>query len=169
MHRAAQADCGQAAISSDNHLRIYECLEQPALSSWQLIDEVNISSLSSSSTHPGSIAGTIAPGTPTPAAAGAITFDGASVSSMLQTAQQQQAIANPSRPGVGVREADGGWCLSWCKERYWGEVLAVGCGVSGVVKVRKKAFRIHLRSCLHLIFHRSSKSLPIDHLRPSCH
>lgn len=33
------------------------------------------------------------------------------------------------------READGGWCLSWCKDRYWGEVLAVGCGVSGSIKV----------------------------------
>ncbi|KAL5521651.1 SEH1 [Sanghuangporus sanghuang] len=124
-----------AAISSDNHLRIYECLEQPALSSWQLIDEVDVPSLTVSNTHPGSIAGTIAPGTPTPAAAGAITFDGASVSNMLQTAQQQQAATHPNRPGVGVREADGGWCLSWCKERYWGEVLAVGCGVSGVVKI----------------------------------
>ncbi|KAL5514312.1 hypothetical protein ACEPAG_2400 [Sanghuangporus baumii] len=124
-----------AAVSSDNHLRIYECLEQPALSSWQLIDEVDVPSLPVSDTHPSSIAGTIAPGTPTPAAAGAITFDGASVSNMLQTAQQQQAATHPNRPGVGVREADGGWCLSWCKERYWGEVLAVGCGVSGVVKI----------------------------------
>ena len=82
-----------------------------------------------------SIAGTIAPGTPTPASAGAIAFDGTSVSNMLQSAQQQQAVAYPNRPGVGIREADGGWCLSWCKERYWGEVLAGGCGVSGVVKV----------------------------------
>ena len=33
-------------------------------------------------------------------------------------------------------QADGGWCLSWCKDRYWGEILAVGCGVNGIIKVR---------------------------------
>jgi len=46
-----------------------------------------------------------------------------------------QGNAAQSRPGVGNREADGGWCISWCKERYWGEVIATGCGVSGIVKI----------------------------------
>ena len=42
----------------------------------------------------------------------------------LQQQQQQQqqgaaGSANPqSRSGLGNREADGGWCISWCKERY---------------------------------------------------
>ncbi|EJD05418.1 WD40 repeat-like protein [Fomitiporia mediterranea MF3/22] len=126
-----------AAVSSDNQLRTYECVEQPALSSWQLVDEVDVPSLSVGSAHGGpSLAQTLAPGTPTPSASGAIALDSASVSNLLQTAQQQQSAAHGAgRPGVGLREADGGWCLSWCKDKYWGEVLAVGCGVSGVVKI----------------------------------
>ncbi|KDQ08765.1 hypothetical protein BOTBODRAFT_37624 [Botryobasidium botryosum FD-172 SS1] len=36
---------------------------------------------------------------------------------------------------IGVREANGGWCLSWCKEHWWGELIAVACGTSGVVKI----------------------------------
>jgi nucleoporin SEH1 len=36
---------------------------------------------------------------------------------------------------LGNREADGGWCISWCKDRYWGEVIAVGCGTNGIIKV----------------------------------
>lgn len=56
---------------------------------------------------------------------------------MSALAQQQAALAQaPSRPGMGSREADGGWCVSWCKDRYWGEVIAVGCGVGGTIKVR---------------------------------
>jgi len=31
--------------------------------------------------------------------------------------------------------ATGGWGLSWCKERWWGSVLAVFAGTSPVVKV----------------------------------
>lgn len=125
-------------MSTDNHLRIYECLEQPALSSWQLADEVDVPALPSGTARGhSSLAHTLAPGTPTPAMTGATAVDGASVSSLLQAAQQQQSAAQGAgRPGQGVREADGGWCVSWCKDRYWGEVLAVGCGVSGVVKVR---------------------------------
>ena len=40
-----------------------------------------------------------------------------------------------TRHGIGNREADGGWSLSWCKDRYWGEILAVCAGTSGEVKV----------------------------------
>ena len=34
------------------------------------------------------------------------------------------------------READGGWCISWCKERYWGEILAASVGATGTLHVR---------------------------------
>lgn len=47
--------------------------------------------------------------------------------------QSQQSLA---RIGPGQhREADGGWCLSWCKERYWGEILAASAGTTGAVHV----------------------------------
>ena len=48
---------------------------------------------------------------------------------------QHAASQGAGRPGIGMREADGGWCVSWCKDRYWGEVVAVGAGVNGTVKV----------------------------------
>jgi hypothetical protein len=48
-------------------------------------------------------------------------------------ALNNQAAA--SRHTIANREADGGWCLSWCKDRYWGEILAVGAATSGVIKV----------------------------------
>jgi nucleoporin SEH1 len=57
-----------------------------------------------------------------------------------QQQQQQQQGANgsasaQSRSGLGNREADGGWCISWCKDRYWGEIIAAGCGTNGLIKV----------------------------------
>ncbi|KAG6896297.1 hypothetical protein C0992_009250 [Termitomyces sp. T32_za158] len=39
------------------------------------------------------------------------------------------------RPGSGSREADGGWCISWCKDRYWGELIAAASGINNVVKI----------------------------------
>lgn len=78
---------------------------------------------------------------------------GASASLVAQALQQASSAsitsntANASgstgnsggRPGLANREADGGWCLSWCKDRYWGEVLAVGCGTGGWVKVGRSS------------------------------
>ena len=56
-----------------------------------------------------------------------------------QQQQQQQQVAavsaSQTRSGLGNREADGGWCISWCKERYWGEIIAAGCGTNGLIKV----------------------------------
>lgn len=37
-------------------------------------------------------------------------------------------------PGKG-NEALGGWTVSWCKEKWWGSVLAVSSGHSGIIKV----------------------------------
>lgn len=66
----------------------------------------------------------------------------------LQQQQQQQqnaaGSASQSRSGLGNREADGGWCISWCKERYWGELIAAGCGTNGLVKVSFYAILFYL-------------------------
>ncbi|KIP09749.1 hypothetical protein PHLGIDRAFT_102282, partial [Phlebiopsis gigantea 11061_1 CR5-6] len=122
-----------ATISSDNHLRVYECFELPSVTTWQLSEETDIQSLPSKNPAGGSIPQTVTLATPTQTSS---TLDGASVSLAAHAlAQQQQQSQSTSRPGLGNREADGGWCLSWCKDRYWGEILAVGCGVNGVVKV----------------------------------
>jgi hypothetical protein len=52
-----------------------------------------------------------------------------------QQQQQQGAAIAQTRSGLGNREADGGWCISWCKDRYWGEIIAAGCGTNGLIKV----------------------------------
>jgi nucleoporin SEH1 len=36
---------------------------------------------------------------------------------------------------AGTVESDGGWALSWCKEAWWGERIAVSAGSSGIIRV----------------------------------
>ncbi|KAJ7669422.1 WD40-repeat-containing domain protein [Mycena polygramma] len=124
-----------ASISSDNHLRIYECLEQPSLTTWQLSEEADVQALPlSPSVSPLTRAlQTNALATPTQTSS---SLDGASAPLIAQALQQglQQSSTQP-RPGLGNREADGGWCISWCKDRYWGELIAAGSGTSGVIKI----------------------------------
>ncbi|KAK7059748.1 purine-cytosine permease fcyB [Favolaschia claudopus] len=126
-----------ASISSDNHLRIYECLEQPSLTTWQLSEETDIQALPlSPSASPFTRAQqTNALATPTQTSS---SLDGASaplIAQALQQGLQQSSSTSQQRPGLGNREADGGWCISWCKDRYWGELIAAGAGTSGVVKI----------------------------------
>ncbi|KAI0738782.1 WD40 repeat-like protein [Daedaleopsis nitida] len=122
-----------ATISSDNCLRVHECLEQPSLSTWQLLEEVDVLGLPTASPSARSTGHTVTMATPTQPN---VTLDGNSVS-LVAHALQQQAQQNqaPGRPGLGTREADGGWCISWCKDKYWGEVIAAGCGIDGIVKI----------------------------------
>lgn len=91
----------QATISSDNYLRVYECLEQPSLTTWQLTHEVDVLSLPSTSA-PRSLGQTVTQATPTQPSA---TLDGASLSLAAHAVQQQQQQNQaPSRPGLGHRE-----------------------------------------------------------------
>ncbi|KAI0694961.1 WD40-repeat-containing domain protein [Cytidiella melzeri] len=122
-----------ATISSDNHLRIYECFEQPSLSTWQLSEEVDVLALPTATPTGTSITQTVTLSTPTQTSSG---LDGAALSLAGHIAsQQQQQGQTPARPGLGNREADGGWCISWCKDRYWGELIAAACGVNSTVKI----------------------------------
>ncbi|KAI0036245.1 WD40 repeat-like protein [Vararia minispora EC-137] len=119
-----------ATISSDNYLRIYECLEAPSLSTWQLSEEIDINGLAfspASGSHPH----TMAMATPTQTLS---VLDGPNAS-VVASALQQHQNQPQGRPGAGNREADGGWCISWCKDRYWGEIIAVGAGVNGLIKI----------------------------------
>jgi nucleoporin SEH1 len=130
IYKHFEANRVQASISTDNHLRVYECLEQPSLTTWQPSEEIDILTLPSTSS-PSSVS--LAFATPTQTSA---TLEGASASLVAQALQQSQSQTGVQiRPGMGNREADGGWCLSWCKDRYWGEVIATGCGIGGTVKV----------------------------------
>lgn len=96
-----QAFSTQATIASDNHLRIYECLEQPSLLTWQLIEEVDVLSLPSTSPGARSISQTVTQATPTLTSS---TLEGASVSLVAHALQQQQQNQAPGRPGMGNRE-----------------------------------------------------------------
>lgn len=124
----------QATLSTDNHLRIYECIEQPSLLNWHLCEEIDVQSLQFISSPAFlSRANTMALATPTQSHS---SLEGASASLVAQALQQGlQQQQQSTRPGLGNREADGGWCISWCKDRYWGEIIASGCGISGTVKV----------------------------------
>ncbi|KAG1859190.1 WD40-repeat-containing domain protein [Suillus tomentosus] len=104
-----------ATVSFDNHVCIHECLEQSSLATWQLSEEADVSTFPSASL---SSSYSVAFATPTQTSA---TLEGAS--------------ATLGRPGMGNREADGGRCISWCKDRYRGEIIAAGCGVSGAIKI----------------------------------
>jgi nucleoporin SEH1 len=100
------------------HIRVYECLEVHNLVSWDVVAEIDLTLLPSPLNT--------AVGTPT------------STATTLEGSSSLAAISPhllPSRPGVGNREADGGWCISWCKDKWWGEVLAAGGGQTGGVKV----------------------------------
>ncbi|TFK39244.1 WD40-repeat-containing domain protein [Crucibulum laeve] len=125
-----------ATIASDNHLRVYECLEQPSLTTWQMTEEIDVQSIPTAAS-PGFLSRTHSVALATPTQTNA-TLDGASASLVAQALQQglqQGAGSTSQRPGLGNREADGGWCISWCKDRYWGEVIAAGSGTSGVIKI----------------------------------
>lgn len=89
-------------MSSDNYLRIYECLEQPSLSSWQLLEEVDVLTLPATSPSSRSNPHTVTMATPTQTNA---TLDGNSVSLVANALQQQAQQSQLSgRPGLGTRE-----------------------------------------------------------------
>lgn len=116
-------------------LRVYECSEQPSLNTWTLNDELDVPNMAlGPSPSYLSRAHTMALATPTQTNA---TLEGASASLVTQALLQQSIQqAGPATGGrQGNREADGGWCMSWCKDKYWGEVIAAGCGTSGIIKV----------------------------------
>jgi nucleoporin SEH1 len=106
-------------LSSDNYLRIYDCLELHNLTNWNASFTIDVSMAFPSATPPLSSPDIIgAPGTSLGASSNGRSY-GSGVGG--------------DRPGK--READGGWSLSWCKDKSWGQVLAVAAGTSGVVKV----------------------------------
>lgn len=148
-----------ASISTDHHLRLYECVD---LRTWTLADEVDMLTLPLQSTSSPFAS------TPTPTHTQNAP-DGASVAQALQQAIPRQGVVSGLAPNVsaGNREADGGWCLSWCKERYWGEVLAAGSGVSGVVHVVRFSPSRRTTVLLALNPHPSDLAVPTAGAAPS--
>ncbi|KAG8905412.1 hypothetical protein FRC01_008359 [Tulasnella sp. 417] len=131
-----------ATISTDMYLRTYECLEVHNLSSFTVLEELDMSTVSSPLlTGQGTPTLTAASLEPASPSLGPQMHPSSSVTGIVLPAPGGPSpAANPSnvqmtRPGIGAREADGGWCLSWCKEKWWGELIAVGSGTTGVLKI----------------------------------
>jgi hypothetical protein len=57
------------------------------------------------------------------------------IPSLVPSGSDASADATQVSPTTTDELATGGWGLSWCKERWWGSVLAVFAGNSPVVKV----------------------------------
>ncbi|KAJ3780857.1 WD40 repeat-like protein [Lentinula aff. detonsa] len=104
-----------AVVSADGWLRVYDCLDQTRLDAWALADQVEFGMVKN-------------PGLDELQQLQQVgTTSSASTSSTAGAAVQVQA--------GGSREADGGWSLSWCKDRYWGQLVACVLGSTGVVNI----------------------------------
>ncbi|KAF7329745.1 hypothetical protein MKEN_00237800 [Mycena kentingensis (nom. inval.)] len=152
-----------ATISTDNHLRVYECLEQPSLTTWSLVEEADVSTLPLVNAPSTSLlTNALATPTQTTSSSG----DGPVGPLVAQALQQSMSTstATAGRPGIGHREADGGWCISWCKDRYWGEIIAATAGTSGIVKIIQ--LQPSNRPTTILTLDPSPSSEPAMHLAP---
>ncbi|KAJ7484333.1 WD40 repeat-like protein [Mycena latifolia] len=98
----------------------------PALTTWQLAEEVDVQALSPSP---------VAPQIRHAYADERRRLPPADAPLLAQALAQSVSASAPPRPGIGTREADGGWCLAWCRDRYWGELLAAAAGTTGRVKI----------------------------------
>ncbi|KAG8964066.1 hypothetical protein FRC05_004293 [Tulasnella sp. 425] len=131
-----------ATISTDMYLRTYECLDVHNLSSFTVLEELDMSTVSSPLlTGQGTPTLTAASLESSSSSLGPQMYPSSSVTRIVLPAPGgPNPAANPvnvqlTRPGIGAREVDRGWCLSWCKEKWWGELIAVGSGTSGVLKI----------------------------------
>lgn len=169
-----------AAVSSDSHLRVWECLDPVSLAEWSLIEDIDLTILPvgpSSSTAgaglaplPGGGAGGGgafgAEGAASPQKPGqGFGAGGSSLGSIAGGPMGSSSSASGSsfdgRKG-GTVESDGGWALSWCKEAWWGERIAVSAGSSGIIRVGPR-FPFDLRRDLADRFARSSSTSPTTH------
>ncbi|KAG7544247.1 hypothetical protein FFLO_03360 [Filobasidium floriforme] len=126
-----------ASISTDATLRIYTSIS-PTLTEWQLTNSISVPSLinTSSSANPtdgdsgiSGIAGQSSQNSSTNSNSGSVAGG-----SGFQQSSGTGPGAGLINPGKG-NEALGGWTVSWCKEKWWGSVLAVSSGHSGIIKI----------------------------------
>ncbi|KAM0792946.1 hypothetical protein ACM66B_002705 [Microbotryomycetes sp. NB124-2] len=165
-----------ASVSSDSHLRLWECLDPISMSDWTLVEDIDLNGLplqpstggSTTTTAAGAAAtggglhqATSATGSTSvasqgydqtmqsPAKQASLGVSGSSASGLApgQTGFGGASGLSPSMVSTagstaslearknGTVESDGGWSLSWCKEAWWGERLAVSAGTSGVIRL----------------------------------
>jgi nucleoporin SEH1 len=136
-------------LATDNLLRVYDCLDSEHFTNVDTIDIPSLASSPRSSISPSNAS--FSSGLPiTTKPSSSFELEGGpefpsflASNSIPSITYNGNSIPNSSSAGTGsknaqgtvIKEADGGWTLSWCKDAYWGQVLAVGCGNESVVKV----------------------------------
>ena len=140
----------QATLATDNTLRVYDCLETASGVQWELREELDMTSPSFANLS-----------VPVSSTAGSDTGStGASWVSAAKASRPSALTSSGSPSSLGTSEsanslgasgivhgADGSWSLSWCKETYWGPLIAVvaqsgsrvAATASSVVRVRNTA------------------------------
>lgn len=129
----------QAALATDNLLRVYSCLDAEHFTNVDTVDIIPLPSAPPHSSSSSEKTNGVNGGIPIPALGSS--FEDSDLPSFLTNntndanGSGSKAAGSRNAQGIVIKEADGGWTLSWCKDMYWGHVLAVGCGVEGIVKV----------------------------------
>ncbi|GAA6022095.1 hypothetical protein JCM11491_002107 [Sporobolomyces phaffii] len=144
-----------AAVASDSRLRVWECLDPVRAAEFTLLDEVDLNALplhpatagagaSSGFAHAnasGSAGGSGGSGGPShdggAASTSGVSANSSSVASSSVDGRRGGGGGGGygSSGGGGTVESDGGWALSWCREHWWGERLAVSSGVNGIIRL----------------------------------
>jgi len=126
-------------LASDSVLRLYTCLDPSSLLDWSLTTVIQTSSslttvpLPFPLLHPDTPAppkfSTANPNLTSEAALGTTPPDGGS------SFGTEGSVSSAARMERGVIESDGGWALTWCREGWWGDVVATTEGMGGIVKI----------------------------------
>ncbi|GAA5913339.1 uncharacterized protein JCM6883_003044 [Sporobolomyces salmoneus] len=142
-----------AAIASDGKLRVWECLDPIKANEFTLVQDIDLNSLPSHpSTASSGTSGNVSSGfsnasstTPGTAIGGGNisesstgTTSGVSSNVTGTSSSVTSSSIDGRRVGGqsgGTVESDGGWSLSWCREHWWGERLAVSSGVHGIIRL----------------------------------
>ncbi|GAA5903091.1 hypothetical protein JCM6882_006965 [Rhodosporidiobolus microsporus] len=127
-----------AAVSSDNHLRVWECLDPVGGREWVLVQDVEVASLPLGACSAASVAGNSGVILPGVDGASSVETPGASSATGSVDGRASGSGGQGTAGGVskgGTVESDGGWAVSWCREHWWGERVAVSAGTNGVVRL----------------------------------
>ncbi|KIR96200.1 nucleoporin SEH1 [Cryptococcus deuterogattii 2001/935-1] len=121
-----------ASIATDGYLRVHTSLD-PSLNDWSEIVKVHVPSLPGpSSSRPGGALGDDGTGGTPSSTTGGIGLAGTLA---IATNTGDGGSSSTSHHPNTSELATGGWGLSWCKERWWGPLIAVFAGTSPSIKL----------------------------------
>ncbi|GAA5944188.1 WD40 repeat domain-containing protein [Sporobolomyces koalae] len=148
-----------ASISSDGRLRVWESLDPVKADEFTLLEEIDLNALPLHPTTANAFAAGAQNGVPgggtnasdvssttgmsSSNAANSGTTMNTTLSTMTAAGGGAGASSSVSSSVEGRRfntsggtvESDGGWSLSWCREHWWQERLAVSSGTNGIIRL----------------------------------